>query len=70
MKRFVLFVSVVLCVGSLLAGCGMVDSPSDRIHRIRTIDDVRARQFVDDCDDVMLYDKPSQLSEWPIRDTE
>ncbi|MDY7011347.1 MAG: hypothetical protein SVV80_11450 [Planctomycetota bacterium] len=70
MKRFVLFVFVVLCIGSLLAGCGMVKRPSERVQSFRNIDDIRARQFVDDCDYVGLYDRPSYLTEWPVRDTD
>ena len=70
MKRFVLFVFVVLCIGSLLAGCGTVKTQSERERSFKTIDDIRARQFVDDCDYVGLYDRPSYLTEWPVRDTD
>lgn len=59
----------MLCMGSLLAGCGMVDTSSERVRNIKTIDDIRARQFVDDCDYVGLYDRPSYLTEWPVRGT-
>ena len=70
MKQFMLFAFVVLCIGSFLSGCGMVKSPSERVRSCRNIDDIRARQFVDDCDYVGLYDRPSYLTEWPVRDTD
>ncbi len=71
MKRFVLFVLVALFIGSFLAGCnGMVYSLDERKRRFKIIDDIRARQFVDDCDYVALYDRPSYLTEWPVRDTD
>ncbi len=72
MKRFMLLAFVVLCIGSFLSGCesGMVKSPSERMRMCGTIGDIRDRQFVDDCDYVGLYDRPSYLSEWPVRDTD
>ena len=70
MKRFLLFVFVVLCIGSFLSGCGMVHSQEERMRRFKVIDDIRARQFVDDCDYAVLLDRPSYLTEWPVRDTD
>ena len=72
MKRFVLFVLVVLCVGSLLSGCGsgMVHSQQERARRYKICNDLYARQLIDDWDYVALNDRPSYLTEWPIRDTD
>ena len=71
MKRFILLILVVLFIGSFLGGCsGMAHTFQERKDRFRTIDDLRVRGFVDDCDQVAFYDRPSYLSEWPIRDTD
>ena len=70
MKRFVLFVFVVLCIGSFLSGCGIAHSQREYARRFKVVDDIRARQFVDDCAYAALYDRPSYLTEWPVRDTD
>ena len=71
MKRFVLLILAVLFIGSFLGGCnGVAHSFRERKDRFRTIDDLRVRGVVDDCDYVAMYDRPSYLTEWPIRDTD
>ena len=71
MKRFVLSILVVLFVGSFLGGCsGMAYSYQERKDRFRIMEDLTRRQFIDDCDMVALLDRPSYMSEWPIRDTD
>ncbi len=71
MKRFILFILVVLFIGSFLSGChGIAHSYQERKDRFSTIDYIYARQIVDDCDQVVLLDRPSYMSYWPIRDTD
>ena len=74
MKRFVLFILAVLFIGTFLGGCTGVDgvaySQTERESRVKTINDIYDRQFVDDCDAVFLYDRPTYLTEWPVRDTD
>ena len=71
MKRFILSILVVLFVGSFLGGCnGMAYSYQERKDRFRTMQDLRKRQFVDDCDMVAMCDRVSYMSDWPIRDTD
>ena len=71
MKRFVLSILVVLFIGTFLGGCnGMAYTYQERKDRFRTMDDLRTRQFVDDCDYVALANRPSYMSNWPIRDTD
>ena len=52
---------------TLMTGCGgdgVADSYRERMQRIKQIDDVQARMFVDDWDYLWLYERGSYLSEW------
>jgi len=62
MKKFLLW--LVLCLGSLLAGCGTLDSYSEREQRYNSWGDLNARQFVDDWDYFWLVERNSRLSQW------
>ena len=64
MKKMLLLLAVLVCVTALMSGCGTVDSYNDRVHRYEQINDLQARQFVDDWDYFWLYDRNSYLSEY------
>ena len=58
---------LVLMLGSLLAGCGLVNSSADRERQYRQINNIQARMFVDDWDAIWLYEKNSGLTQWHPR---
>ena len=59
-----LFVLLVLCVGSLMVGCGVLDDAPARARRHAQITEWNLKQAADDCDYFWLYDRSSQLTQW------
>ena len=67
MKRLLMLLVVwALTVG----GCGMVDTYRQRENRYLNITGFQARQAVDDWDYFWLYDRPSRLTEWHLREAD
>ena len=63
MKKALLLLAA--CLGMFVAGCsGVVDSPSERARRYKSITNLQTRMLVDDLDYVFLYDRSSRLTFW------
>jgi hypothetical protein len=68
MKKLLLLVVTVICLGGLLSGCTMNERTSDeRQRRFARITDANMRMFWEDWDYLWLYDKESSLSRWHTR---
>ena len=55
---------LVLCLGGLLAGCNLVDTPEERNNRIAQSWDLQGRMMVADFDAYLLLDRNSYLTPW------
>lgn len=64
MKRILL--TLTLLAGALLGGCTMTETASERCRRIANINEIQARQLVEDHDYIWLYEKPTYLTPWHI----
>ena len=56
--------TLVLCLGSILAGCTLVESADERNRRIAQSIDLNMRMAVADFDAILLLDRNSRLSPW------
>ena len=68
MKKIAVLLLLSVCLGTVLAGCGGTgDSGSDRARRYWEITKLQSRQFNDDLDYLLLYERNSRLSEYHAR---
>ena len=69
MRKTGILFALLLFLGSLMIGCtaGMTDSYEARKRRMRHINEIQSRQFVDDWDYFMLYDRATWLTEYHPR---
>ena len=68
MKMIAVLLLLSVCLGTVLAGCaGTVDSGSDRARRYWEITKIQSRQFNDDLDYLLLYERNSRLTEYHAR---
>lgn len=68
MKRFLLVVFAMVCLGGILSGCTMRERTADeRFSRFARINDVNMHLFWEDWDYLWLYDRESRLSRWHTR---
>ena len=56
--------TLVLCLGSILAGCTLVETSDERGRRIAHLTDLQMRMAVYDFDAILLLDKNSTLTQW------
>ncbi len=61
---------LLVCLAMLLAGCGQVDTPEQRMNRWRNEIDWSLRGAVDDFDLFWLADRPTYLSYWHLREAD
>lgn len=78
MKKILL--TLTLLAAGFLGGCccrfpavtspcpTVTETASERHRRYERINDIQARQLIEDWDYLWLYEKPSYLSPWYIRD--
>lgn len=68
MRKTVILLLLCMGLGIVLAGCsGTIDSGGDRARRYWQITELQARQFNDDLDYLLLYERNSRLSEYHSR---
>lgn len=68
MKKIAALMLACLCLGSMLVGCdGTISTASERARRYWLITGVQNRQFNDDLDYLLLYERNSRLSEYHAR---
>ena len=65
-----LLVFLILLAAVVLSGCGVVHTYAERERRFRTTTELQARMIVDDFDSIWLYDRPSYLTYWYVREAE
>ena len=68
MKR--LLALLILTAATFLAGCGVTYTYRERERRFRHTNDIQARMLIDDFDSFWLYDRPSYLSYWYVREAD
>ena len=52
---------------ALLAGCTMVETPSEHARRVTNIMDLNMRMASEDLDYILLLDQSSRLNQWHTR---
>jgi uncharacterized protein YceK len=52
---------------AMLAGCTMVETPSEHARRVTNIMDLNMRMAAEDLDYILLLDKNSRLNQWHVR---
>ncbi len=68
MKKIAVLLLLSMCLGTVLAGCsGTIDSAADRSRRYWEVTKLQSRQFNDDLDYLLLYERNSRLSEYHAR---
>ncbi len=68
MKKIAILLLLCMCLGTVLAGCaGTVDTGSERCRRYWEITDSQARQFNDDLDYLLLFERNTRLSRYHTR---
>ena len=67
MRKLCILMALCVVFGLFLAGCGTVDSFSERNRRYAQITGVQMRQAVDDWDTFWLMDHSTRLSQWDTR---
>ena len=69
MKKLILL--LILFAGSMLAGCSnmgtYVETPEERMRRIKACWRIQLQQIVEDFDYMMLIDRESRLTYWTPR---
>ena len=64
MKKTLLLLAALVLTTMLMSGCGVINTPEERLHRHEQILDLQARMFIDDLDYLMLMERNSYLCEW------
>ena len=65
MKKLVILLLLSICLGTVLAGCaGTIDTGPERLRRYWEITEIQGRQFNDDLDYLLLYERSSRLTEY------
>lgn len=55
-------------VSMVMTGCATItESPAERAHNFRQVENYNAMMFNEDFDDFWLIDRPSRLSTWIVR---
>ena len=68
MKRIAILLVLCMCLGTILAGCGgTIDTSAERARRYWEITELQQRQFNDDMDYLLLYERNSRLTEYHAR---
>ena len=62
-----LLLLLIVSLTGLLAGCTMVETPSEHARRWVNITDVNLRQASEDVDYILLLDRSSRLNQWHTR---
>ena len=52
---------------ALLAGCTMVETPSEHARRMVNVMDLNMRMAAEDLDYILLLDQNSRMNQWHVR---
>ena len=68
MKKMAILLLLCICLQAVLAGCaGTIETGSERLRRYWEITELQSKQFNDDLDYLLLYERNSRLSEYHAR---
>jgi len=62
-----LLILLAVTLAGLLAGCTMVETPSEHARRVVNVMEVDMRMAAEDLDYILLLDRNSRLSQWHTR---
>ena len=58
---------LIVSLLGLLAGCTMVETPSEHAKRVTNVMDLDMRMAAEDLDYILLLDQSSRLNQWHTR---